>query len=245
MSKNYTRKSFDLKALDVDTTTKSVKVAIAEMESIDRDGDVFLPTAFNKTIAERGPKGTNEIWHLVDHNASIKSALGKFSELYIDGKYLVGVSQYKDTALWQQVFPLYESGDITQHSVGFSTINKEAKSTHNVITEVALWEGSAVLWGANPNTPTLEVAKSIHGETPETLTDKLSRISKALKGGKFDDEALSLLLIEFKQIQASISELEAAKSTSAPAEPSKDTQRDEEAKMLELYTTIINKQILF
>ncbi len=40
-------------------------MAIAEMESIDRDGDVFDKSAFDKTIAERGPLGSNEIFRKI------------------------------------------------------------------------------------------------------------------------------------------------------------------------------------
>ncbi len=84
--KEYQSKTFNLKALDVDNKTKSVKVAIAELETIDRDNDVFDPSAFDVTIKQRGPNGTNEIWHLSDHTSKSLSALSKFSELGRDGK---------------------------------------------------------------------------------------------------------------------------------------------------------------
>ena len=43
--------------LDVDTTQKRVKIAIACVDKIDRDNDVFDKKAFNRTIAQHGPKG--------------------------------------------------------------------------------------------------------------------------------------------------------------------------------------------
>src|SRR5689334_17408068 len=111
------RKVFDLKTLDVDAKTKSVKIAIAELESVDRDNDIFSVTAFDKTIKERGPLGSKEIWHMADHGWTLTSALSKFKELYKEGKYIVGISEYRDTALWRDtVWPLYEAGDINQHS---------------------------------------------------------------------------------------------------------------------------------
>lgn len=241
----YQTKELQGGVLDVDNSTRRVKVAIAEMESIDRDGDVFTPTAFNKTIKERGPQGTNEIWHLVDHSASLKSALGKFSELYVDGKYLVGVSERKDAALWEQIWPLYEAGDITQHSVGFTTIHKEAKAGHTVITEVQLWEGSAVLWGANPNTPTLQVEKSLFGiEEKADKIERLNALIKAVKGGRYDVDSLSLLAIELKQLQQFIQDSEAAESTSHEEQPPAGTTPDKSKELL-LYTQILNKQISF
>lgn len=198
--KAYQKKTFSLKALDVDTTGKSVKVAIAHIGNKDRDGDVFTPEAFTKTIAERGPQGTNEIWHLTDHSASLKSALGKFSELYKQGDHIVGVSKYKDTTLWKEIWPLYEAGDINQHSVGFSVV-KEQKNEgagYNEIREVNLWEGSAVLWGANPVTPTLEVFKSL---TQEEKIDQIEERFKRLRKGVKSEVDKSLLLIEIKQLE--------------------------------------------
>jgi phage head maturation protease len=204
--KTYQSKVFNLKALDVDTEQRRVKVAIAELETIDRDGDVFEPTAFDKTIKERGPQGTNEIWHLLDHTAKSFSALSKFSELGREGKYIAGVSQYKNSFAWREVaWPLYEAGDITQHSVGFVT-EKEQKAqsgSHNIISEASLWEGSAVLWGANFNTPTMQVVKSLMNLDDDrdiTMAEKIEELTKRIKDGKYDEKA-DLLVIELKRLQ--------------------------------------------
>lgn len=178
----YQKKYFNLKALDVDEKTKSVKVAIAEMETKDRDGDVIVPEAFNRTIKNKGPKGSNEIWHLLDHTPTSFSALSKFSELFVEGKHLVGVSKYKqDLFAWREVaWPLYVSGDFTQHSIGFSTVKAKKKDDYNEIQEIELWEGSAVLWGANPNTPTLGVTKSLK---PEITCPHCSKDTKNVESG--------------------------------------------------------------
>lgn len=202
--KPYQSKTFSLKALDIDTSTRSVKVAIAGFGNKDRDGDIIVPEAANKTIAQRGPTGTNEIWHLVDHNASIKSALGKFSELYATKDHIVGVSKYKDSALWKEtVWPLYEAGDINQHSIGFSVLREEKQKDYNEIQEIALWEGSAVLWGANPNTPTQGVFKSMtKDEKVEEIQERFKRLRKGLKS----EVDTSLLIIEIKQLEQLIIE---------------------------------------
>ncbi|PUZ21798.1 hypothetical protein DCC81_24740 [Chitinophaga parva] len=201
------RKFLNQKALDVDTTGKRVKIAIAEMESVDSDGDMFAPTAFDKTIAERGPKGSNSIWHMTDHGWQLRSSLSKFSELYVEGKYLVGVSPYRDTALWRDtVWPLYEAGDITEHSVGFMTIKDDRSNpNYRLISEVFLLEGSAVCWGANSNTPTMAVLKS-WGSTQrkeyiDGFTKRIERLIKGIDAGKFTDDT-SLLKIHLKEIQA-------------------------------------------
>ncbi len=123
------------------------------------------------------------IWHLTDHNPSLKSAIGKFSELYVEGDYLVGITDVPNTTWGNDVLEFYKSGHINQHSVGFRTIKAEAQQKgqaeeYNLIKEILLFEGSAVLWGANPNTPTLTVGK---GLTKEEITDQHEKLSKELK----------------------------------------------------------------
>lgn len=218
------RKIFDLKTLDIDKATKSVKIAIAELESVDRDQDIFSNTAFDKTIKERGPSGTNEVWHMADHGYSLTSALSKFKELYKEGKYIVGISEYRDTKLWRDtIWPLYEAGDINQHSVGFRTV-KSGQYSEDVreITEAALWEGSAVLWGANPYTPTLGITKSlIKPEQIEAEIKRFDLLIKSIKTGRFEDDN-SLLLLELKRLQQFTIDL--SKNTTEPEE--KSTQPD-------------------
>jgi HK97 family phage prohead protease len=206
----FTTKTYDLKALDVDENTRRVKVAIAETENVDRDNELIHPKAFNQTINRKGPKGTNEVWHLIDHNPSLETALGKFTELYMEGKHLVGVSEYKDSWLWREVaWPLYKGGDINQHSIGFRVIGqKEKAADYDVIKEVELFEGSAVLWGANPNTPTMEVAKSLYKEKQESFEDRLEWICKQLREGKYDAEKQSLLILEITQLNRFKAEVE-------------------------------------
>lgn len=204
------KKVFDLKALDVDTKTKSVKVAISQLESVDRDGDVFDPSAYDKTIKENGPKGTNEIWHLLDHTPRSFSALSKFKELGKEGKYITGVSHYKNSFAWREVaWPLYEAGDITQHSVGFEVLRAEKGKTENdprIIKEVRLYEGSAVLWGAQPDTPTMSVVKGLlnmEDDRDITAAEKIEELLKKLKQERkgFNEEDYSLFIIELKRLQ--------------------------------------------
>lgn len=199
----YKKKILDCKALDVDTVSKTVKIAIAETETKDRDEDLIVPTAFNKTVMERGPKGTNEIWHLLDHTTTSFSALSKFSELNMEGKYLAGLSKYKDSFAWREVaWPLYDSGDFNQHSIGYSVVREQKMEGYNELQEINLWEGSAVLWGANPNTPVLAVQKSLGISEKDDIFSQLERLTKAIKLGKHEDESHSeLIILEIKRIQ--------------------------------------------
>lgn len=203
----FTKKYLTCKALDIDTATKSVKIAIAETESVDKDGDLIVPTAAIKSMKEKGPQGSNEIWHLLDHTAKSFSALSKFSEMGMYGKYIGGVSKYKDSFAWREVaWPLYESGDFTQHSIGFQTLKSSEKSGYNQLEEIELFEGSAVLWGANPYTPTLAVMKSL-GIDPlkDDVISRIERLCKGLRTGQYEDDShRTLIEIELLQIKADV-----------------------------------------
>lgn len=231
------KKIISLKAIDVDIRTKQVKIAISQMETEDRDRDIFDPSAWDKTIKENGPKGSNEIWHLLDHTPKSFSALSKFSELGRDGKYLSGVSKYKDSFAWREVaWPLYEAGDITQHSVGFETIKATERNNKGIriITEAKLYEGSAVLWGAQPDTPTMAIVKSLMNldddrdiTAAEKIDEILKKMTKERKG--YTEEDFSLLTIELKRLQALFNAKE-VKKIFEPEETSTQTNPEPELK---------------
>jgi hypothetical protein len=202
----YFEKNIDNGLLDLDKSTRKVKFAFASTETVDLEGDIFDKGAFIKSIKERGPSGSNDIWHLTDHTAKTYAALGKMSEVYMENGFLVGVSVYKDSHLWREVvWPLYESGDINQHSIGGGIVKAATSGKNRVIVEAAVLEGSTVLWGANPNTRTMEVTKSfgIINEKDEPQI-RIEKIIKAINSNKFDDEIKSLLVIELKQLQNDI-----------------------------------------
>jgi HK97 family phage prohead protease len=153
--------------LDVDDKSRRVKNVFNKTGVKDSDNDVIEKTAFNNSISQRGPQGKNLIFHLADHMASLKSTIGKFSELYMEGDNLVGVTIIPKTTLGNDVLELYKTGVINQHSIGFNTVQKETmhqddpEKRFNIIKEVKLWEGSSVVWGANEWTPSLSVVKSL------------------------------------------------------------------------------------
>lgn len=199
---------------DVSENDRRVKVAISKMGNVDHDNDVIDHGAYTKTLTERGPKGANLIWHLTDHNPSLKSAVGKFSEIYTDGDYLVGITNIPNTSWGNDVLEFYKSGHINQHSIGFRTIKAEAvkgEQPYNLIKEVFLYEGSAVLWGANSQTPTLTVGKSITKDEAtaehERLSKELGLLMKSLKDGRFSDDAFEFIEIRTAQIHEAIKTL--------------------------------------
>ena len=202
--------------LDVDTTGRKVKVVISEMGSKDLDNDIIEPTAYNRTLKSRGPMGDNLIWHLTDHNPSMKTAIGKFSELYVQGNQLIGMTDIPKTSWGNDMLEFYKSGHINQHSVGFTTIDAEdgKGEAPRIIKEIKLYEGSAVLWGANPNTPTLEAGKGELKDLVPGLFKELDLLIKSMRTGKFTDEAFELIEIRIKQLQ---DKFETLSQTTSPA----------------------------
>ena len=225
MKRYFEQKTVSNSVQDVSTTTRKVKVAISQMGSKDFDNDVIDHNAYTKTLTERGPKGANLIWHLTDHNPSLKSAIGKFSELYVEKDYLVGITDVPNTTWGNDVLEFYKSGHINQHSVGFRTIKQENQKSHegeyNLIKEILLFEGSAVLWGANINTPTIEVGKSTEEvmSQHEKLSKELSLLLKSLKDGRFSDEAFEFIEIRVAQINEAIKSLISVESTPKVEQP--------------------------
>jgi HK97 family phage prohead protease len=202
--------------LDVDTTQRRVKAVWARCNNVDLDNDVIIPEAFTKTIKERGPMGKNLIWSLVDHEAEMEMAIGKPEELYLEGDMLIAVTPVVMTETGENIMKMYDAGLINQHSIGFATINSDVdKAGVRTIRELKLYEGSAVLWGANPETPTLAVKSEVK---KENLQDRLGKLLKAFKGGRFTDETFSLIEIEIKRIQAELMEIEIVKEITQPAQ---------------------------
>jgi HK97 family phage prohead protease len=246
MGRTYEKKILDCKALDIDTSKRQVKIAFAKVDDLDRDEDIFDPSAFTKSIKENGPQGSNEIWHLLDHKGNSFSALSKFMEVGMDGQYLYGVSKYKDSFAWREVaWPLYESGDFTQHSIGFTT-TKDAKNDdgYRVIKEARIYEGSAVLWGANPNTPVMELIKSEFDEELdeyEMMIARFERAIKRLKEDKFSDGNKSLLLIELLQLQNNFISQKLQKATKPDAVTAQKSTLPEANEVDEVLTNFITE----
>jgi HK97 family phage prohead protease len=215
--------------LDIEPESRTVKACWSRIGNVDLDNDIIVAEAFTKTIKERGPKGKNMIWSLVDHKADMAHTLGKPKELYIEGDMLVAVTDLIETECGEDAIKLYEAGLINQHSIGFSTLKSDVNQKTGVrtITELKLYEGSAVLWGANPETPMLGF-KSEFKETKENLSIRLENLIKAFRGGSFTDDTFALMEIQIKQIQAELLTLEITETITQPAEAVEPTPVVEE-----------------
>lgn len=221
-------KSISGGVVDVDKSSRRIVMNWNATGEIDHDGDLITPDAFNKTITERGPGGADLIYWLSDHWATLDNVVGKVDSLSAVGNHLQAVGIASNTTKGNDVLQLYLDGIIKQHSVGFVPIRTENAKDHRVIKEVMLFEGSSVLWGANSNTGTVSVAKSL---TAEECADELDKLLKAFKNGTYTDETFGLLELRIKQIQKNYAQLLAAPSnpdTQPPAPSDDDTQRKQE-----------------
>lgn len=181
---------------DVDTKQGIVSGYFSSFGNKDSDGDIIEPGAFAKTIAERGPKSVQpRIKHLQDHDST--KAVCKLQELSEDSFGLPYVSKVGRHTLGQDYLMMCEDGIITEHSIGYGVIQQHYDKSldANIITEIRLWEGSGLQgWGANPNTPITGIKADLI-RTADDIAEMIVLLEKALRKGKYSDEAFSKIII--------------------------------------------------
>ena len=97
--------------------------------------------------------------------------------------------------------------------------NNDSKIDYTILTELKLWEGSAVTWGANALTPVVGIKSAVDIPTDE-LIKRLDHLYKVCKVGALSDEYLSSVEIEVKQLQQIIAEKLEAKPIEEITPPS-------------------------
>jgi hypothetical protein len=101
-----------------------------------------------------------------------------------------------------------EADGVYEHSIGYKTVKSQAAATgHKELVELALFEGSSVTWGSNPNTPTIGIKSMSPAEQGQFLLKQLGALEKHLRTGNLTDETCQLLVIQTMQIKQAISEL--------------------------------------
>jgi len=164
--------------------------------NVDYDDDIIAAGAATKTIAERGPMGSNEIFFLNQHNWS--QPHGKPSVLEAQEKGIYFESKVAPTSYGKDAIILYQEGIVVQHSIGFSTVKADYdKQGVRTIKEIKLYEGSNVTLGANPDTP----FTGFKSFTMSEINDQISKMIKLLKDGSLTDEGFGRLEIALKQFQ--------------------------------------------
>lgn len=199
---------------DVDSNKRQVAVYLSTFDQIDADNDMIKKGAFAKSISERGPESASnrKIAFLRHHDWDWQ--IGKWLSLEEDDKGLFAVGELGRSTKGNDAFLDYEDGIIREHSIGFQYMadkirwiddNSKEEGGYWMISEVKLYEGSAVTFGANEYTNVVDVVK---GENRVEVADKIAKeiegVIKGLTNGKGTDERLFELEMKLKFLNAKL-----------------------------------------
>jgi HK97 family phage prohead protease len=241
-----TKAASDIK--DMDSDKRQVAVYLSTFDTIDADNDMIKKGAFAKSIQERGAQSTSnrKIAFLRHHDWDWQ--IGKWLSLEEDDKGLFAVGELGRSTKGNDAYLDYEDGIIREHSIGFQYMSDKIRwiddSTKEeggywMVSEVKLYEGSAVTFGANEHTNVVDVMK---GENRVEVADKIAKeiegVIKGLTNGKGTDERLFELEMKLKFLNAKL-------LTLAKTEPQnvKHLELGEPVKVIEAFdwNTVINK----
>ena len=206
------RKCNNLELKDLDTKKGIVTFYGSTFGSKDSDNDIIIEGAFKKTIEEN----RNRIKHFKDHDPA--KPIGLIQSISEDGVGLIITSKLSKNSFGRDALIEYEEGLITEHSIGFNTLQSEPDemSGATIIKEVRLWEASSLgAWGANQNTPVVDL------KNMDSALSLLKKLNKVLQTTAISDEKAIALEKEYKKLEKAI------KSLSISPEPSNDTKEDD------------------
>lgn len=214
---------------DIDSKEGIVVGYFSKFGNVDSDNDIMQRGCYAKSISEKGPNSARpRIAHLWSHDT--REPIGKLLKLEEDSYGLRFESKMSRSTKGRDVLTMYEEGIINEHSVGFRGIKWEDKVEDEnkpwdrirTYKECELWEGSSVVFGANPDTPTTGV-KEASPESVAKAVERLERLQKLLRTGKnLSDEAFIQMEIECAQIVKDLSSL----ATEEPPRHSEENEPD-------------------
>ena len=164
----------------IDTDDKRmVKGYASVFGNIDSDGDMLMQGAYAKTIKENG----HRVKYLYQHDMS--KPIGKMVNMYEDVKGLVFEAEIAPTTLGKDVIELMKAGVITENSVGILPIQKGYNDDIREITEVKLYEVSAVTLAANDQAKITDVKSQ---DAQEQVYKRYDALCKLIRKGDISDE---------------------------------------------------------
>jgi HK97 family phage prohead protease len=225
----FQTKNIELSVKDVDTAGRRVKIMLSKFDNVDSDGDVIVKGAFSKSIKERGPdaQSNRKIKFLRYHD--FEHQIGIFTKLEESADGLLAYADLGRSTKGEDAFLDYQDGLITEHSIGFQTISDkiEYRDGYQVLKEVILWEGSAVTFGANSETPLFTVSKGNGKDYLEKLNKKMNGLTSALKNGKGTDERLEEIEMNLRVCQTKYNEVINSLITKEPTKVTPEVKSDE------------------
>ena len=179
--------------IDADEKAGIIKGYGSYFGNKDSDNDIIIKGAYKKTIAENGDR----VKYLYQHD--MNQPIGKMTELYEDDKGLVFVAEIAKTQLGKDVVELMKSGVITENSVGIMPIQKNNKGDYREITEVKLYEISAVTLAANDQAKILDVKGNFD---IEKLSKRYDNLNKLIRKGEISDEMIFAIEAEILKLKS-------------------------------------------
>ncbi len=182
--------------VDVDTKNRVVTGYLSTFGNVDSHNDIIEKGAFTKSLNEN----RNRIFFLNQHN--FNQPHGKFAVLREDTKGLYFESEpLINTTYSDDAIKLYEAGIMTEHSIGFVTLNAvddiiDSKSIRK-IKEVKLYEGSNVTIGANSSAQFM----GLKNMTIKDVDEKIKKIIGYIRKGDISDDGFRLLELSLKDLQ--------------------------------------------
>lgn len=225
----FKRPNLDISVKDVDTVSRRVKGYLAAFDNVDSHRDIIKKGAFTKSLNERGVSSSSnrKVAHLYQHD--MNRLIGVFEELREDEKGLYFVSKMLNTTEGNDRLIEYQEGALREHSIGFKYVSDkmehEEKDDVWILKELNLFEGSAVTFGSNSETPYLGSFKST-----DTLQDKLKVLEEdfiantKITKSKASDEAIKAAYYKLEIIYKTIQDLVLTQDIKAVV---KDTLKDE------------------
>lgn len=204
-------KAQELKDMTIDLSKREVTMAWSAFGFKDDDRDIIVRGAFAKSINERGPQSTTarKIAFLKFHNYNLP--VGPVKELIEDDKYLIAKAIVDPTPEGDTTITQYQTGTLNQHSIGYRYIWDKMEYSESddafICKEIDLWEGSAVVAGANENTPLLEIRGML---TQDNAAQAMDDLEKLLKNVEIKNQY---------EIRKSISRILALTESKEPAKP--------------------------
>jgi len=197
---------------DISSDKRQVAVYLAKFDNIDSDNDMIKKGAFTKSIQERGPDSPSNRkiaflrWH------DWEKPIGKFLTLQEDDFGLFAVSQLGTSVGGNDAWNDYNDGIIREHSIGFQYIQDKMRWIDDanapaqgywMISELKLYEGSAVTFGANSETNVIDVMKSEDKvEKAVKISNEIDILIKGLANGKGSDERLFEMEMKLKYLNS-------------------------------------------
>jgi len=202
---------------DIDTAKKSVVFAFSKLNDYDSHEDYTEKTAFDKTMKESGPDGSNRIRHVWNHDRK-EMPIGRVTKMWRDNEYAYTESKMLDNQKALDAWDAYKEGAINEHSYWGRSFNTGVNEKGGkIIKEVKLFEVSTVLWGAQEKAKLVELIKS--GDAPEPwLLDHITSLQSYVKKSNASDDFLEVLEIELEKAMDILTSLEKSGREITPAQ---------------------------